>query len=128
MRFYNVCASARDGRCAVLTSQILTGNIYDEVDAVEDGAGKFFLVADDLIGVAGAFFVRVAEITAGAWVHSGNEYKLCGIFDGSGGTGNGDLFFFEGLTKCFQMGARELGDFVQEERAAVREGDFAGAK
>jgi hypothetical protein len=41
---------------------------------------------------------------------------------------HGDEAGFEGLAEDFQDGAREFGEFIEEEDAVMGEGDFAGAR
>ena len=95
------------------------------IDTIEERAGEFLLVGVDLVLCAGAFVGGVAEVATRAGIHSGDEHKV-GRVGGLGvDAGDGDFLVFERLAKCFENGAGEFGDFVEEEDAEVSERDFA---
>ncbi len=111
--------------------EILVGNgfeVKDEVNTIENGAGKAFAIGLDLSGGASTGMVGVVEMAAGAGIHSSNEHEIGGEGGGGFGTRNGDLAIFKGLAESFDDVAREFGKFVKKEDAAVGEGNFAGAE
>ena len=55
-----------------------------------------------------------------------NQHELGREIHGAGGAGNGNFALFLLLAHGFMDVALELGEFLQEQRAVVAQGDFAG--
>ena len=108
-------------------SNLRRGNLYIEVDAVEQGAADLLLVFYDLRGRTGAVVLAVAEVAAGAGVHAGDERELGWESERALGAADGDDAVLQRLAQVLQDGARELGQFVEEEDTAVRQADLARA-
>ena len=70
----------------------------------------------------------VVEVAAGAGVHGGGEHEARGEAERHGGACDGDGVVFERLAEDFEDVAGKFGEFVEEENAVVRHGDFAGAR
>ena len=99
-----------------------------DVDAVQQRAGDALLVAgDDLVG-AGARLDRVAVIAARAGVHRRDQLEVGGKSQRALGAADGDHLVFHRLAQHLQDAHAELGQLVQEEHAAVRQGDLAGVR
>ncbi len=103
------------------------GDVDVDIDAVDEWAGDFGDVFFDLSRRAAAAFLFGSEVAAGAGVHGGDEHELCGEADGAFCAGDGDESVFEGLAYHFEDMAGEFGEFIEEEDAEVREGEFSGA-
>lgn len=93
------------------------GRLDVDVDAVEEGAREFGEVA---------FHLSFADLSGGhvapgCGVHGGDEHEGSGEADGGVGACDGDDVIFERLAECFEDGPWELGEFVEEEDAVVRE-------
>src|SRR5262249_53736248 len=56
-------------------------------------------------------------------IHSGHEHELAWERHGPCSTGDSDAAFFEGLAHGLENAALELGQFVQEQNAVMRERD-----
>ena len=61
-----------------------------------------------------------------AGIHGGHEHELTGEGHCGGGPGNGDVAVFQGLAEHFQDVPMELGEFIEEQHAAMGEADLAG--
>src|ERR1700730_850929 len=96
-----------------------------EVDPIEHRSRELAAIALDLVGKAGAFALGVAPEAARAWVHRSNEHESRGIRRGAAGAGDRHGVFLERLAKCVEDASQELGDLVQEQRAAMRQAHFA---
>jgi hypothetical protein len=112
------------GFCLGLLKPLYPAQPMDvDVDAVEKRTGEFGEVAvhGDLADFADG------HVALRGWVHGGDEHEAGGEPDRAVGTSDGDDVVFEGLAEGFEGVAGELGEFVEEEDAAVGEGDLAGA-
>ena len=70
----------------------------------------------------------MAVVAAFAGVHGGDELEAAGISGASGGSADRDAAVLEGLAQHFEALAGELGQFVEEEDAAVGQTALAGAE
>lgn len=93
-----------------------------QVNPVQQGTGNASEIRLDLSG-AGARFSR--HLAVGRGVHGRHQHELGGKCHGTRGTADGDLSLFEGLPECFEDGALELGQLVEEEHSVVGQGDLA---
>src|SRR5205807_2770612 len=96
-----------------------------QVDTIEQRSGQPAAVSLDLVGEAGAFALSVPPETALARIHRSDEYESRRIRRGTAGARDRDRVLLEWLAKRIEDASRELGDLVQEERAAVREAHLA---
>ena len=97
-----------------------------DVDAVEKRTRNAIAVALDLAGRASALTLRIAEETARAGVHRGNEDEVGRECHGARSAADRDPAVLERLAQHFERGAFELGEFVQKKHAVVRDADFTG--
>ena len=67
-------------------------------------------------------------VPAGTWVHRGHEHETGRIFHGEFGAADGDHTILQGLAQHLQHLPFELGQFIQEQHAIVREADLAGLR
>ncbi len=98
------------------------------VDAVHERAGDAALVLGDDARRAGAGAGGVAVIAARAGVHGGHQLEVGGEGERSLGAADGDDLVFKRLAQHLESAAAELGELVEEENAAVRQGDLAGMR
>ncbi len=68
----------------------------------------------------------MAVVAAFTGVHGGDELEAAGISGASGGSADRDAAVLEGLAQHFEALAGELGQFVEEEDAAVGQTALAG--
>ena len=68
------------------------GNVH--INAIEERAGKFFLIVVDLGHSAGAFVGGVAEVAAGARIHGSNKHKIGGVSGLGIDARDGNFFVF----------------------------------
>ena len=101
------------------------GDFDVDVDAVEQGAGKFgkIFVVHLRPAACGAF-----GVAAEGGVHRGDEHESGGEFDRAVDAGDGDLAAFEGLAEHLQNISAELGEFVEEENSVVGHRAFTGSR
>ncbi len=66
-----------------------------------------------------------AVVAAGAWVHRGDEHKICGEAERAVGSGDADRAVFQRLPQNFEHIFFELGQFVQKQDAVVRKRHLA---
>ena len=78
--------------------------------------------------VTRAFFVRIAEVSATAGVHSAHQHKFSGVGDLSGCACDGNYAILERLTQRFRGSLRELGELVEEEYTVVSHGYLSRAR
>ncbi|MEY4487816.1 MAG: hypothetical protein RIQ79_324 [Verrucomicrobiota bacterium] len=98
-----------------------------DINTVEQRTADAGAVTLNLGGRATALVASVAQITAGAGVHRGDEHEGAGQGDFAGAARDGDGSILEGLTKNLKGGAFELGQLVEEQHAVVGQGNLAGA-
>ena len=100
------------------------GDFDVDVDAVEQGAGKFgeVFVVHLRPAACGAF-----GVAAEGGVHGGDEHESGGEFNGAVDAGDGDLAAFEGLAQHLQDITAELGKLIEEEDSVVGHRAFTGA-
>ena len=70
----------------------------------------------------------MAVVAAFAGVHGGDELEAAGISGTSCGSADRDAAVLEGLAQHFEALAGELGQFIEEEDAAVGQTALAGAE
>jgi len=70
---------------------VFAGHGEVQVNAVEQGAGKFVAVALDLFGAAPAAAARIPQVAARAGVHRGNQLETRGKTGLVARSGNDDL-------------------------------------
>ena len=71
-----------------------------------------------------AFFFWIAEIAAGAWVHSAYQKNVGRIGDASFRARDRNHAVFQGLAQCFQHTLVKFGKLVHKQNTAVRKGYF----
>ena len=98
-----------------------------DVDAVEHGAADAIVAARDRRRRAGAAARGITVPAAGAGVGASDEHEVCREDQRAGAAGDGDDLVFERLAEHFEHACAELRQLVEEEHAAVRERDLAGA-
>ncbi len=91
-----------------------------------NGTGDTAVVDSDGALCAAAWNFWVAEESARARVGSGEHEKLAGVGHASGGAGERDGAVFDRLAKGLDAVVWELGDFVENEDAAMGERDLPG--
>lgn len=94
--------------------EIDSGNFDVQINAVDDWAGDFLLIFGNQAWRAGAMFVWVIVITAGAGILAGDESKSGREQQRALGAADSDGAVFERLAQVFENGARKLGEFVEE--------------
>ena len=94
-----------------------------QVNAVEQRTGDAAQVILNLARRAARF---AGHFAVGRRIHGGHQHELGGKGHRARGARDGDAAFFQRLAHGLQDAALELGQFVQEQHAVVREGDFAG--
>lgn len=99
-----------------------------QVDPIEHGPRDALLVPVDRGRRAGAGCRRVAVIAAGTGVHRRREHEIRRIRHRAGGPRNRHDFIFKRLAQDLKDARPEFGEFVEEEDAAMRHGDFAGLR
>src|SRR3989337_313752 len=82
------------------------------------------ILGDRRVG-AGAGFYRVAVVAARAGIHGSNQLKIGREGHRTGSPADGHDFVLDGLAQYFQYTLSKLGEFIQEQYAAVRQRDFA---
>ena len=114
-----------------LVAQLLIlypGDFDVDVDAVQQRAGDTLLVLGDRAGGAGTLLDRIPIIAAGAGVHGSHQLEIGGESQRALRPADGDDLVLDGLAHHFQDTRAELGQLVQEEHAAVRQGNLAGMR
>src|SRR3989338_5827588 len=71
-----------------------------------------------------AFFFWIAEVAAGAWVHSAYQKNICRIGDASFRERDRNHAVFQGLAQCFQHALIKFRKLIHKQNTAVREGYF----
>ncbi len=89
-----------------------SGDIDDKVDAIKDRPREFVAVGLDLIRGAGAGVQWVTEMTAGAWIHSGDKDEIGWVGKMAVSAGNGNSSILEWATEGFKDGAGKFKEFV----------------
>ena len=95
-----------------------------EVDAVEKRPGQAAEVLLHGFLRAGAALRAVPAARTG--IHRGNQLKIGGVGDLTGGAGDGQLSVLHRLAQHLERVAPELGQLVEKQHTPVGEGDFAG--
>ena len=54
-------------------------DVYENIDAIEEGTREFLAVILDLVFSAGAPMRRVAQVATRAGIHGGDQHKVGGI-------------------------------------------------
>src|SRR5581483_12131303 len=96
-----------------------TGEREDEVESVEQRAGEAIAIAVELHGRARAARARIAAAAARTEVHGRDELKPRGEHGAAADARDGDGAVLERLAKRLEEHARELGQLVEEQDAAV---------
>ena len=99
-----------------------------QVDTVQQRARQAALVARHLVGRAAAGRLALAQVAARAGVHRGDELKARRKVGPARRAADGDAPALQRLAQGLQRGARELGQLVEEQHAAVGQRDFARAR
>src|SRR5690554_236916 len=87
------------------------------------------MVVGYLHGGAGAALLAAdAVLAAGARVTGRHELEARGQAQGAAGARDAHEALFQRLAQRFQHGAAELGQFVEEEDAVMRQADLARAR
>ncbi|KAF4529881.1 hypothetical protein B566_EDAN018180, partial [Ephemera danica] len=99
-----------------------------QINAVQQRPADARLVARHGIGRAAAGLARGGlrtQVTAGTGVHGGDELEARRKLRLVRGAGNGDAPAFQRLAQGLERMALEFGQFIQEQHAAVGQGNFA---
>ena len=104
------------------------GHLHLEVDAVQQRSGEPAAVLADLRRGAAAYPLRITEVAAGAGIHRRDQLKTGRKSGSPRRPGDMDFAGFQRLPQYLQYRTGELGHFVQEKDAVVRQTDFAGAR
>lgn len=104
----------------------LSGYLHMHVDAIQQGTRDAHAIAGDPVEGAVAAVAAVPQVAAGTGVHRRDQLKAGGVVDLAVGPGDGDMAVFQGFAQHLQGMAIELGELVEEEHAAMGEGDLAG--
>ena len=122
-------ANVRRALAAFVADHVVEGNARDldlQIDAVEQRPGEFADVLRHCSVVAAAFGAARSAIAARARIHRGDELKARRIRKRSGGARDRDAMpSSNGWRMHLDRAARELGEFVEEKHAVMRERDFA---
>lgn len=97
-----------------------------KIDAIEQRPGNARLVIGCAAQRATASERRVRKVPAATWVHCRNELSTSRKRDMGVRPRDTDITGFERLPQGIQHGTLELGQFVEKQRAEMREADFAG--
>lgn len=100
----------------------------EEVEAVEQGAGSLACVALDCGRRAVTGAMRVRGVAAGAGIARCNQQDAGWEAGAFLGALNADFVFFERLAQALESGARELGEFVEEEHTPMCAREFTRPK
>ena len=99
-----------------------------QVDAVEQRARDARLVAGYGVVVAAAVATRRAAEAAGTGIGGGDELEVRWEDTAPSRASDGDAPVFQHLSQRLERTALELGQFVEEEYAPVRQRDLAGTR
>ena len=102
------------------------GDLHVQVDAVEERSREPGAVALDHQRRAGAVVLGIAQIAAGAGIHSRHQHEGGGIGEAHRRTADTDLAVLQGLAQHLQDVLFEFRQFVQKQHAVVGQGDLAG--
>src|SRR5574343_1413375 len=91
------------------------GNLDDQVDAVEERAGKLAAVAGDLIRRAAAFVVAMTMKSARAGIHCSDQLEFGRKFGVAGSAGDMDASAFERFAQGFQNFPVEFRQLVEKQ-------------
>ena len=83
-----------------------------EVNAVQKRSRDALLIILDLSGCTTTTVIRLAKITARAWIHSSDKHEISWIGNLLIGTRDGHLPVLKGLTKRFEDVSRKFGEFI----------------
>ncbi len=97
-----------------------------DVDAVKQWTRDALLVFGDDGGGTGAGFLRVSVESTWAGIHRGNQLKICREGERAFCAADSDNFVFHRLAHHFEDACSEFGEFIEEQDAAMSEGDFSG--
>src|SRR5690606_14256323 len=67
-------------------------------------------------------------VSAGTWIHRGNQHKTGRVVDGYLRSRYGNFPLLQRLTHDLEYRALELGQFIQEQHTVMSEGDFTGLR
>ena len=108
---------------AETSASVIDGDIENQIDAIQQRAGQFAAIARYLVRRAAT--ARLAEMTAGARVHCGDQLEACGKAGAMAGAGDMDVAAFQRLAQGFEHATVELRQLVEKKHAVMRERDFA---
>ena len=98
------------------------------VDAIEQRPGQAMPITRDLIGLAAAAPLGIAEIAAGAGIHGGNQLEGGRKLRLSRSPRDRDPAAFQGLAQGLEHIASEFAEFVEKQNAAMGERCFTRAR
>ena len=99
-----------------------------EIDAVEQRSRELAAVAVDVPGGTDALRAGISKMAATAGVAGGDQGEAGRKGEPGLSPDDGDDAVLERLAQRFQRVAPELGQFVEEQHAAVSEADLSGAR
>ena len=70
----------------------------------------------------------MTEVSAGAWIHRGDERDLRRKTHATAGSTNSQMPIFQRLAQGFENLAGKLRKFIEKEHALMGEADFSGAR
>jgi hypothetical protein len=96
-----------------------------QIDTIEQWPGELALVIGRTARGAGAGEAGISQMPAAARVHGGDQLHARRIGDVGGGARHLHLAGFQRLAQRIEHAALEFRQFVEEQHAEMREGDFA---
>jgi hypothetical protein len=96
-----------------------------QIDAIEQWPGELALVIGRTARGAGAGEAGISQMPAAARVHRGDQLYARRIGDVGCGARHLHLAGFQRLSQRIEHAALEFGQFIEEQHAQMREGDFA---
>lgn len=89
-------------------------NFDMHVDAVEQGAGNTASIAVDLFGGAMTTAARIAQVSARAWIHRGNQLESGRETGLVRGAGDRNCAAFQWFSEDFEHFSVEFREFIQK--------------
>ena len=116
----------RADRCQFL--MINMWHINPEINAINDWPREFALIAKKRARITDTFFAGNSAIAARAVIHGRNQDETGREGCRPARAGDGNNAVFQRLAKRFDHPFIKLGKFVEEEYAAMSQGDLARAR
>src|SRR5438105_2214907 len=95
-----------------------------KIDPIEEWTTDFFLIAKQVTRRAGTATFRIGRKPTRTRILTGHKSKSGGEAHGPLGSRNSDNTVFQGLSEGLQNIAWEFWELIEEEYAAMRQGNF----